>query len=173
MFKDFDISKFKKNKPPGNNSIETINEIKKLKKIPLSSSIVSKFDDGEANFVKVVGNDPIIKKLIDKSLPIMNKLKKYHNRPRPAVLAKKLGIELKDIKLKSMQSPAYPSGHSTQAVLLSLVLSDKYPSKKDKLKKLARDISYSRQVAHTHYPSDSLEGERLGKAMYNHIKNKI
>ena len=29
MFKDFDISKFKKNKPPGNNSIETINEIKK------------------------------------------------------------------------------------------------------------------------------------------------
>ena len=79
MFKDFDISKFKKNKPPGNNSIETINEIKKLKKIPLSSSIVSKFDDGEANFVKVVGKDPIIKKLIDKSLPIINKLKKYHN----------------------------------------------------------------------------------------------
>ena len=43
--------------------------------------------------------------------------------------------QLDDIKLKSMDSPAYPSGHATQATLLSLVLSDKYPDKKEKLNK--------------------------------------
>jgi len=170
MFKDFDIQKYLDKKPPSDNSFQTTQEIKELKKIPLSENIVKKFDDGRGNFEKVVGKDPIIKKIIDTSAPIITKIKKHHNRPRPAVLAKKLGIDLKDIKLKSMQSPAYPSGHSTQAVLLSLVLSDKYPDKKKQLKKLARDISYSRNVAHTHYKSDSRFGEKLGKDMYEHLK---
>jgi len=70
-----------------------------------------------------------------------------------------------------MQTPAYPSGHSTQAVLLSLVLSDKYPDKKKQLKKLARDIGYSRNVAHTHYKSDSKMGEQLGSEMFEYIKS--
>ena len=170
MFKDFDIQKYLDKKPPSDNSFQTTQEIKELKKIPLSENIVKKFDDGQANFEKVVGKDPIIKKIIDASAPIITKIKKHHNRPRPAVLAKKLGINLKDIKLKSMRTPAYPSGHSTQAVLLSLVLSDKYPDKKKQLKKLARDIGYSRNVAHTHYKSDSRFGEKLGKDMYEHLK---
>jgi len=170
MFKDFDIQKYLDKKPPSDNSFQTTQEIKELKKIPLSENIVKKFDDGQANFEKVVGKDPIIKKIIDASIPIIKKIKNHHNRPRPAVLAKKLGINLKDIKLKSMQTPAYPSGHSTQAVLLSLVLSDKYPDKKKQLKKLARDIGYSRNVAHTHYKSDSRFGEKLGKDMYEHLK---
>ena len=173
MFKDFNISKFKKNKPPGDNSITTKNEIKELKKIPIREKFINEMDDGEKLFTKIVGKDPLIGKLISKSLVIINKLKKHFNRPRPAVLAKKIGIELKDIKLKSMDSPAYPSGHATQATLLSLALSDKYPEKEDKLKKLARDIIHSRSVAHTHYKSDNLAGEKLGKQMYNYIKNKI
>ena len=45
MFKNFDISKFKKMKPPGNNSFETMQELKELKKIPLNKSFVKKFDD--------------------------------------------------------------------------------------------------------------------------------
>ena len=42
-----------------------------------------------------------------------------------------------------------------------------------KAKKAARDISYSRNVARAHYKSDSKMGEKLGKEMYKHIKNKI
>tara|TARA_R100000081_G_C4743527_1_gene130308 strand:+ start:27 stop:548 length:522 start_codon:yes stop_codon:yes gene_type:complete len=173
MFKDFDISEFKKNKPPGDNSITTKNEIKELKKIPTREKFVKEMDNGEANFKKIVGNDPLIGKIISKSLPVIMKLKKYFNRPRPAVIAKKLGIEFEEIKLKSMKTPAYPSGHATTATLLSLILSDKYPEKESKLKKLARDIIRSRSVAHTHYKSDNIAGEKLGKQMYNHIKNKV
>tara|TARA_R100000988_G_scaffold85700_1_gene48571 strand:- start:476 stop:997 length:522 start_codon:yes stop_codon:yes gene_type:complete len=173
MFEDFNISKFKKNKPPSDNSITTKNEIKELKKIPIREKFVKEMDDGEKNFTKIVGKDPLVGKLISKSTPIVMKLKKYFNRPRPVILAKKIGIELKDIKLKSMDSPAYPSGHATQATLLSLALSDKYPEKEDKLKKLARDIIHSRSVAHTHFKSDNIAGEQLGKQLYNLIKNKI
>tara|TARA_R110001606_G_scaffold197208_1_gene344730 strand:+ start:88 stop:609 length:522 start_codon:yes stop_codon:yes gene_type:complete len=173
MLKDFDISSFKKMKPPGDNSITTKNEIKELQKIPIRKKFIKEMDDGEKLFTNIVGEDVKIGELISESLIIINKLKKHFNRPRPAVLAKKMGIELKDIKLKSMDSPSYPSGHATQATLLSLFLSDKYPEKENKLKKLARDIIHSRQVAHTHYKSDNLMGEKLGKQMYNHIKNKI
>ena len=77
------------------------------------------------------------------------------------------------VPLKTANSPSYPSGHATTATLLSLVLSDKYPKKESKLKKLARDIIHSRSVAHTHYKSDNIAGEKLGKQMYNHIKNKV
>ena len=80
---------------------------------------------------------------------------------------------MQDIELKTLKTPTYPSGHSTQAYLMGLALSDKYPNKKDKLMKAARDISYSRRVAHAHYKSDSLFGEQIGKDMYNHIKDKI
>ena len=173
MLKDFNISEFKKMKPPSDNSITTKNEIKELQRIPIREKFINEMDDGEKNFIKVVGKDPLIGKLISASTPVIMKLKNHFDRPRPAVLAKKLGIELKDIKLKSMDSPAYPSGHATQATLLSLALSDKYPEKEDKLKKLARDIIHSRSVAHTHYKSDNIAGEKLGKQMYNHIKNKI
>jgi hypothetical protein len=168
MLKNFNTSSFKKQKPPSDNSITTKNEIKELKKIPIKKKFVKEMDNGGANFKKIVGNDSL-----SSSLPVIMKLKKHFNRKRPAVLAKEQGIELKDIKLKSMETPAYPSGHATTATLLSLVLSDKYPEKENKLKKLARDIIHSRSVAHTHYKSDNIAGEKLGKLMYNHIKNKV
>ena len=173
MFKDFNISDFKKNKPPSDNSTTTKNEIKQLQKIPIREKFVKEMDDGKKNFTKIVGNYPLIKKLIDGSHTVVMKLKNYFKRSRPAVVAKKLNMELDDIKLESMKTPAYPSGHATQATLLSLVLSDKYPDKEDKLKKLARDIIHSRSVAHTHYKSDNIAGEKLGKQLYNYIKNKI
>ena len=101
------------------------------------------------------------------------KIKKHHNRPRPKKLAKKLGIKMEDIEMDSMKTPSYPSGHSAQGVLIGMVLSDKYPSKRNKLMKTARDISRSRNIAHAHYKSDSKFGEDIGKDMYNEVKNKV
>jgi len=80
---------------------------------------------------------------------------------------------MKDLEMKSMNTPSYPSGHSAQSTLIAKVLSDKYPNKKKKLEKLAKDISYSRNIAHAHYKSDSKFGDEIGKEMYEHVKNKI
>jgi hypothetical protein len=180
MFKDFDISKFKKMKPPGNNTFDTMQEIKELNKIPINKKFVKDNDNIEEVFKKLAEKKDIknydkniVKKLINSSAPIILKLKKQFNRPRPKVLAKKLNIKMKDIEMNSMKTPSYPSGHSTQGVLISLVLGDKYPKAKSAFSQAAKNISYSRNVAHAHYKSDSKMGEKLGKEMYNHIKNKI
>jgi hypothetical protein len=180
MFKDFDISSFKKMKPPGNNTFDTMQEIKALKKIPIRKAFVKEFDDQESAFKKTADREGIkdydnsvAKKLIEKSAPVILKLKKHFNRPRPKTIAKKMNIKMKDIEMASMKTPSYPSGHSTQGMLIGLVLGDKYPKAKSAFMKTANNISDSRNVAHAHYKSDSDMGKKLGKSMYNHIKNKI
>ena len=173
MLSDFNIDKFKNIKPPSDNSFDTMQEIKQLQNMSLNKSFVNKYDDGKKVFSNIVGKDPLIGKLINESGPIIGELKKHFNRPRPAKLASKLNLQLDEIKLKSMDSPAYPSGHATQATLLSLALSDKYPNKASQLKTAAKNTIKSRHLAHTHYKSDSDIGKKLGTAMYEHIKDKI
>jgi hypothetical protein len=180
MFKDFDIEPFKKKKPPSNNSFDTAQEIKALKKIPLRKDFVKKYDNIEAAFKKTAEEQgvedydkSIAKKLIKESAPLILKLKKHFNRPRPKVLAKKMNIKMEDVEMESMKTPSYPSGHSAQSTLIANVLSDKYPKAKKAFMQTAKNISYSRRVAHTHYESDSKKGNELGNLMYEHIKNKI
>ena len=176
MFKDFDITPFKKNKPPLDSGYTTRTEINELKKIPLKKAFVKKYDNIEAAFKKTAeeqGVEDYDKKiaadLIKKSAPIILKLKKHHDRPRPYELDKKL----KHFKMKSMETASYPSGHSVQGMLIGKVLSDKYPRSRKGFMATAKNISYSRRVARAHYKSDSKVGEELGNSMYKHIKNKI
>ena len=179
MFKNFNTSSFKKQKPPSDSSFDTAQEIKALKKIPLKKEFVKKFDNIEAAFKKTAEEQDIkdydkkiATKLIKESAPIILELKKHFNRPRPKVLAKKMNIKLDDYEMESMKTPSYPSGHSVQGMLIAKVLGNKYPKAKSAFSKTGKNISYSRRVAHAHYKSDSKMGEKLGNSMYNHIKNK-
>ena len=173
MLKDFDISKFKKQKPPSDNSFDTAQEIKALKKIPLRKEFVKRYDNIEAAFKKTAKENnikdydkKIAAKLIKESAPVILELKKHHNRKRPYELDK----NLKAIVLKSMKTPSYPSGHSTQGILIGKVLSDMYPSHEYNLMSLGRDISKSRNIARAHYPSDSSFGMKLGYSMFKYLK---
>ena len=175
MFKDFDISSFKKRKPPVDSGYTTRTEINELKKIPLNKSFVKKYDDIEAAFKKTAQEQgvedydkSIAKKLIKESAPVILKLKKYHNRKRPYELDKNLN----PIVLKSIQTPSYPSGHSVQGTLIAKVLGKKYPKAKSAFVKTGKNISYSRRVARAHYKSDSTEGENIGNKMEIYITNK-
>jgi len=174
MFKDFDVKPFKKNKPPVDSGYTTRTEINELKKIPLKKAFVKKYDDIEAAFKKTAKEQgikdydkKIAAKLIKESAPVILELKKYHNRKRPYELDKKLSAFV----MKSMKTPSYPSGHSVQGVLIGSALKMKYG--KSAFMQTAKNISYSRRVAHAHYKSDSKVGEKLGNSMYKHIKNKI
>ena len=173
MLKDFNIQKYLDKKPPNENSVTTKGEVKELSKLPIREKFIKEKDDIKKSFESIVGKDEIIQKLINESAPIIMKIKKHHNRPRPKVMAKKMKTKMEDMEMASMKTPSYPSGHSVQGVLIANVLADKYPNKKDKLKKMGRDISYSRRSARAHYKSDSLFGEQIGKDMYNYIKDKI
>ena len=164
-------------KPPGDNTFDTMQEVKALNKIPLNKTFVKKYDNIEGAFKKVAEekgikdyDNKIAAKLIKDSAPIIVELKKSFDRPRPKVSAKKMNVKMKDIEMASMKTASYPSGHSTQGVLIGKVLSDKYPKAKSAFTKTAKNISYSRRVAHAHYKSDSDMGEKLGTAMHDHIK---
>jgi hypothetical protein len=172
MFKDFDISSFKKMKPPSDNSFDTNQEIKALKKIPLRKDFVKKYDNIEAAFKKTADEQgvkdydkKIAAKLIKESAPVILELKKHHNRKRPYELDK----DLKAVKMESMKTPSYPSGHSAQSILIASVLKDKY-GKGKAFMQTAKNISDSRNIAHAHYKSDSVNGTKLGKELYKHIK---
>ena len=172
MFKDFDISSFKKMKPPSDNSFDTDQEIKALKKIPLRKEFVKKYDNIEAAFKKTADEQgikdydkKIAAKLIKESAPVILELKKHHNRPRPYELDKNLS----SVKMDSMKTKSYPSGHSAQGMLIALTLKDKY-GKGKAFMQTAKNISDSRNIAHAHYKSDSVNGTKLGKQLYKHIK---
>jgi hypothetical protein len=170
MLKNFNIKKYLDKKPPSDNSFTTMQEIKELSKTPINKNFVKEKDDIKKSFTSIVDEGKFIQSLIDESAPIILKIKKHHNRPRPKKLAKKLGIKMEDIEMESMKTPSYPSGHSAQGIFIGMALSDKYPSKRNKLMKTARDISKSRNIAHAHYKSDSKFGEEIGKDMYNEFK---
>ena len=101
MLKDFDISPFKKMKPPSNSGYTTHTELNELKKIPLKKSFVKKFDNIETAFAKTAKDNnikdydkSIAAKLIKESAPVILKLKKYHNRPRPKDLDKNFWLPI-------------------------------------------------------------------------------
>mgnify|MGYP003118092905 CR=1 FL=1 len=173
LLKGFPIQKYLDKKPPSDNSTTTKGEIQELTKLPIREKFIREKDDIIKSFEGIVGKDPIIQTLIYETHPIVLKIKKHHNRPRPKVIAKKMKTKMKDMEMASMNTPSYPSGHSVQGILIAKVLADKYPNKKDKLKKMGRDISYSRRSARAHYKSDSTFGEQIGNDMYNYIKDKI
>ena len=173
LLKGFKIQKYLDKKPPSDNSVTTKGEIKQLAKLPIREKFIKEKDNIKTAFGKIVNEDKLVQQLINESAPIIMKIKKHHNRPRPKVVAKKIKTNMKDMEMASMKTPSYPSGHSVQGILIANVLADKYPNKKDKLKKMGRDISYSRRSARAHYKSDSTFGEQIGRDMYNYIKNKI
>jgi len=176
MLRDFNISNFKKMKPPSDNTFDTSQEIKALKKIPLNKKFVKDYDNIEKAFAKTAEEQSIdydkkiAAKLITASAPIILKLKKHFDRPRPKELAKKMNIKIKDIEMDSMKTASYPSGHTAQGILIAKVLGDKYPKAKSAFAKTGENISYSRNVARAHYKSDTKMGEKLASAMYKHLK---
>ena len=179
LFKDFNVSKFKNKKPPGNKSLGTFKEIKDLKKIKSDRKFVEDKDNVFTAFKSVAEKNKIdypsklVKSLLNDSYDVILKLKNFYKRSRPKVVAEEIGVKLNDIKLKTMSTPSYPSGHSAQGFLVGKVLADKYPEASKDFIKEAKDISYSRNVAKAHYKSDSRFGEQLGTSMYEYVKDKI
>lgn len=175
IFDDFDYSNFKNMPPPSDNSLKTLSEIKEINNIPINKNFINKRDDIYGSFKEVADKKRItldkdeVNNLMGESAKVILKLKNYYNRPRPKVNAKNFGIELQNVDLPSMKTPSYPSGHSTQGILIGKYLSDKYND--DEFIKVGNEISDSRNVAKAHYRSDSEMGKKLGDAMYKHIKN--
>lgn len=179
LFKDFNMSKYFDRKPPKNTSIKTYQELMYLKDLPEDLEYVKQHDAIEEIFQEVCKDNNVeypkdlVNELIKSSAGLIMELKWNYNRPRPFQLAEYYNIKLGGTTLESMKTPSYPSGHSTQGILIGKVLQTKLPITTDGFLEAGKRISYSRNIGRAHYPSDSELGEIIGNSLYQHIKHKI
>jgi hypothetical protein len=173
MLKNYMYDKFLNTPPP--DFVMSYKEVLYLKSIPMDDCYVEHYDNIESIFLNYFQWDDdikrLVKQLISDSAKIIMVLKWHYNRIRPYQLAEKTNLDFETKRLYSMESPSYPSGHSTQAWLLATYLGHKFPEQKQKLEEIAQHISNSRLVAKCHYPSDTEVGKLLGLDMANHLVN--
>lgn len=90
--------------------------------------------------------------------------KDFYKRPRPYVLDPSLANG------KLEHSFSYPSGHSTESMVLALVLADLFPDQHDVIIAKARSIGWHRVEIARHYPTDIYAGRVLAQAIVRQMK---
>jgi len=181
MFDNFPIDKFKRI-PYNTNKAYQIAELNYLQSLPKDIDWVLRGDEITNYYLEFLNKnnlkptDEVIADILNLTKqmrkPIME-LKEFYGRIRPYEFAKEIGLDLSYVKLKSTMTPAYPSGHSTQATFLSLMLANIYPELKNELLIVSNDICFSRLVGRVHYPSDDVLGRNLGISLFEHIKKDL
>lgn len=177
MFADFDLKQLKSMPPPRNSSNQTLRELISLDKIMMPLEQINSADDIDEYFKGYFERNKLdfpkdeVRRLIKDSRPLIQILKYYYNRPRPAQIAKALSLKFHNEPLESAKTPAYPSGHSIQGMLVGKYLATMYPQHANELMGLADDISKSRLAANVHYPTDSIFGEKIALALYLYMRN--
>ena len=91
--------------------------------------------------------------------------KNLHQRARPWQISEEMNMDINVMERPSdsMNTPAYPSGHSLQSRLVAEYYAEKYPDHKEKLIKAADECGVGRVMAGWHYPSDHKHGVKLAK----------
>jgi acid phosphatase (class A) len=95
---------------------------------------------------------------------VVDDAKDYWKRPRPY----KVDPSLASGKLE--KSFSYPSGHSTESMVLALVLADLFPEHHDAIIGEARNIGWHRVEIARHYPTDIYAGRVLAQAIVREMK---
>ncbi len=90
--------------------------------------------------------------------------KDFFHRPRPFVIDPSLANG------KLEKSFSYPSGHSTESMVLALVLADLLPEKSDTILAHARLMGWHRVQIARHYPTDIYAGRVLAQAIVKSFK---
>ena len=95
---------------------------------------------------------------------VTDSAKDFYKRPRPYVLDPTL------VSGKLEKSFSYPSGHSTESMVLALVLADLFPEQRDAIIAEARSIGWHRVEIGRHYPTDIYAGRVLARAVVRQLK---
>ncbi len=90
--------------------------------------------------------------------------KDFFQRPRPYTTDPGLA----NGKLETSYS--YPSGHSTESMVLALVLADLLPDQRDAILAHARTMGWHRVQIARHYPTDIYAGRVLAQAIVRQFK---
>ena len=95
---------------------------------------------------------------------VTDNTKNFFRRPRPFVTDPSLANG------KLEHSFGYPSGHSTESMVLALVLADLFPARHDAIIAEACSIGWHRVMIARHYPTDIYAGRVLAQAIVKQMK---
>jgi acid phosphatase (class A) len=95
---------------------------------------------------------------------VVDHAKEHWKRPRPYSIDPTLASG------KLEKSFSYPSGHSTESMVLALVLADLFPGQRDAIIAEARRIGWHRVEIGRHYPTDIYAGRVLAQAIFREMK---
>jgi acid phosphatase (class A) len=95
---------------------------------------------------------------------VTDNAKEHWKRPRPYSIDPTLAAG------KLEKSFSYPSGHSTESMVLALVLADLFPGQRDAILAQARLIGWHRVEIGRHYPTDIYAGRVLAQAIVREMK---
>lgn len=70
---------------------------------------------------------------------------------------------------KPGHNPSYPSGHSSAAYAVALVLASIVPERAAEFVDLAAEVAYSRVYGGVHFPSDVIAGARIASAVVTDV----
>jgi len=105
--------------------------------------------------------------IVENTDGLLYTLKYHYNRPRPFQLGYYHGIQVNPAIYSNANSPAFPSGHATEARLFALIFSEKYSFAAEKIMDMGNKIAESRLNAGVHYPSDTEFGYEVAQWIFS------
>lgn len=147
------------------NEVKHIIALKKLRR-KYQAQIDAQIQDVVQPFVdalKLSGpQDTALRGFWENLIPDVTRVHMYFkakfDRARPRQYSKKVSPSI-----SPPGHPAYPSGHSTDAHTLALLLAKIWPQKKTQLLSIAYQIAMNREIAGVHYRSDTAAGYLLAQ----------
>ena len=73
----------------------------------------------------------------------------------------------------SIDTPSYPSGHSTQALVIAEILGNMYPNHLENFREIADDIGINRVKAGWHFPMDHTAGKKLALEIVDTLPDSL
>ena len=171
--------KWLKGKYPETDSIEVLRELQVLQEYMSQASEADRnyskqIDENLWGFycaqLKAKNRDGLanqIRRIMRAIAPAIMRCKESNQRPRPFQVAMYLDVNLHPYNTISGNSPSWPSGHSCQARMLTLCLSEMYPDLHDELVGIENVVHNSRLIMGVHYQSDLQAGADLADEMFD------
>jgi len=112
--------------------------------------------------MKVEFHEGELRDIVKQAVPTIRYFKNKFNRKRPFEIDGNLDV----LGSKTNKTRSYPSGHSTQAMIVALYVAQKFPKHRDGLMEAAKEVGMGRVKAGFHFISDHVAGQMLGTKMF-------
>ena len=113
--------------------------------------------------IKVAFHEDELRGMVKQAVPTIRHFKNKFNRKRPFEIDGNLDV----LGSTTNKTRSYPSGHSTQSMIIGLYASEKFPEHRDGIMQAAKEVGMGRVKAGFHFLSDHLAGQMLGQKMFD------